>query len=172
MFVYENGKALILANSRCGHTSMYKYFGMEEYSLEGKITIFDWIHSDSFSQRVVVLRNPYDRVRSALQNLKHCSEDNQLPLDDITWFYNHSWPFMGMIKHCDFKYIDFYKLQEYINFSEKTIRSKESTSQGTKIYVPNHYYSEEKLDMEFDFYNKFLSEREELSVEEWKELTQ
>lgn len=173
MFVHDNGKVLTLSISRCGHTSMYTYFGLEEYSFEGKVDILDWINSKSESQRVIVLRNPYDRVRSAQQNLAHCLDSlGSLPIEEERWFYNHSYPYLHTINHCNFKYIDFYKLQNYLEtVSKKTIKSKVSCNEGSKFYIPNNYYREQDLDNEFFQYEKILAEREEMSVEEWKELT-
>ena len=63
MFIHDNGNIHVMSNTRCGHTSMRKYFGFEERLRNHDGSWDKWINSTS--RRVVVLRNPIDRWKSA-----------------------------------------------------------------------------------------------------------
>jgi hypothetical protein len=159
MLVYDNGRVCVLANTRCGHTSMYHYFGLEPYTVT--TSIHDWYNTTS--RRVLVLRNPRDRWASAL---RHRSE-KPLGLSGYEWFTIHAAPYLRDLvwKYRDVSYIDFYKLGQYIPLS-----------QDTSVHNSNYAglrstQADPELHREMVAYRLFRRYSKELTVAEWQELT-
>ncbi len=160
MMVHDNGKVCVLAVTRCGHTNMYNHFGLEPYTYSAGYT--PWLQSTS--KRVVVLRNPYDRVKSA----KRLCEIFEFRDQNIA-FIDHSKPYLHMLKDCqDFSIIDFYRLSEYIQ--REGWQSFATYSVGGS-YIPNDEYTEEDLQREYQLYCDLMNIREQMTAKEWKELT-
>lgn len=171
MLVYKNDKLVVLSMTRCGHTSMYEYFGLELYSFHETLNF--WKENTDNLQRVLVVRNPYDRVVSAVKRILLCDtlddEDSFFVSRDL---FFHCRPYMFTLVDLDFKYIDFYKLSAYIgdNITGKTTVTNSSNS-STNFYVANDYFSKDDLDLEYEKYLEILETKQELTVEEWKYLT-
>lgn len=162
MLVYDNGKVCVLCATRCGHTSMHYHFGIEPYVTSD---IRDWIKSKS--QRVLVLRNPYDRFVSALSNTEKIIEMMpDMSEEPYLWTKNHSQPYLHRISpSIDFKIIDFNRLSEYIAVSNKTVitNSKANVIKNKKDFIEFRH--------EYNRYQYFMKFCKEITPEEWKLLT-
>ena len=187
MFYYDNGKVCVLANTRCGNTNMYHYFGIKPYSKS-----FDGFNawSTTTSKRVVVLRNPIDRMISAIK----ASADSTAPALSIevlrkvlaneytiesrienSIFQVHCCPYLYEITNEPFSIIDFNRLSEYIprktDLHQSPTTNSNNYTDPKSSYVENRYFSLAELEKEYDTYLSLLKEREQISVEEWKEKT-
>ena len=179
MFFYRNDTYAIIAASRCGHTNMYHYHGIEPYTNT----------ADALSQNpklwyrhhnpIVVLRNPLERVVSAMLHTLFNFKGKQFDYDKQSmFFYEHCYPYLNDIAGVDFRIIDFYDLEQYIprrsdRFqSPRTDSRIDNTTKAEDVYVMNDYFSLQKLQQEFDLYKELMMTREKVSVEEWKELTE
>lgn len=159
MLVYDNGRVCVLANTRCGHTSMYRYFGLKPYTVT--TGILQWYETTSL--RVLVLRNPLDRWVSAT---KH-RVNKPAKFTDDEWFVRHGDPYLRDLVWSpnSISYIDFYKLADYIPLSVgTTITNSNHTATGELKRDPN-------LRSELVAYRMIRRYNKELSVAEWRELT-
>ena len=163
MFIYDTNEFVIMAKPRCGSTSLYNFFNIEYNSLDNR-NYTEW--SNSSLRKILVLRNPYDRITSAYKLLQ------ELPFDAATkseMFITHSCPYMWKIENVDFEYIDFYKLNEYIPLSDDTITTNTSNL-SSKVYISNDRYNKDLVEKEYNLYKMFLSTRKEITPEEWNEI--
>lgn len=184
MFYYDNGKVCVFAATRCGNTNMYHYFGFKPYSK----TVDDFsAWSTSSSQRVVVLRNPIDRMISATKAVPEMLPGTTLPIDvirnkyaiepymEIAIFQAHCSPYLHKILNEPFRIINFSRLNEYIPRRTNLLQSPTTNSNNytdpKSAYVENRYFSLAELEKEYEIYLSLLKEREQISVEEWKEKT-
>ena len=167
MFIHDNGKVAVFCVTRCGHTSMYRHFGIEPYSITNH-SIHEWANSKS--QRVLVLRNPYDRWLSALKHHEAVrisspemsEEEHQLNLRV------HGEPYLHKISRAiDFKIIDFDRLSEYITMSDDTFVTN---SKSEAKYKKDKAFAELR-DGEYNNYLYFKRHCKEITPEEWKLLT-
>ena len=165
MFIHDNGKVCVLSATRCGHTSMFEYFGIKPYTKGHK----DWLQwMNTKSRRILVLRNPYDRWISARRfddtdelrtryNTKYTKEE---------WLEIHSNIFLSYIdRSLQFEVIKFERLSEYIPKSSTTISTDTNTS---------HHYEVEitpELKREYLQYRYFNKHCKEIDPTEWKLLT-
>jgi len=151
-----------MAATRCGHTNMYNYFGIEPYTETG-FTFRQWkVHHNS----IIVLRNPLERVVSAMGWVNQTKNTDAM-------FVNHSFPYMKLIGR-NFRIIDFYDLEQYIprqGFQSWCANSRIEESAIQDVYVKNDGYTLRELVREVKIYNKLMTTQERVSVEEWKELT-
>ena len=161
MLVYDDGRVCVLANTRCGHTSMYRYFGLEPYTVT--TSIHDWYNTTS--RRVLVLRNPKDRWVSALRHRVNRPSDSQF--SEHEWLLRHGPPYLRDLvwKYYSWSYIDFYKLGQYIPLSP---RSERTHSNYSKSLGDVH---DTDLRSEMVAYRLIRRYSKELSVSEWQELT-
>jgi hypothetical protein len=172
MFIHCTDKFAILAVTRCGHTNMYHYFAIEHYSHDPTNEVLTWReHQNS----IVVLRNPLDRVVSAM---KHTELIDDKEKHRQIFFHNHSSPYMNdLLTGCNFRIIDFYDLEQYIpRRSDKyqSLRTDSHVDDATKaedVYVANESYSLQALQTELKIYKELMVSCERVSVEEWKKLT-
>lgn len=168
MFIYDNGKVCVLANTRCGHTSMFSHFDMEPYSFEADLSIF----LNTESRRILVLRNPYDRINSALKlwsdhpNTKYDGNINQFLLDHAEP-YLHKFP-----RSMPVEIIDFYRLTEYMVNTEisQTTNSNYSNPEDAINTIPN-IVDRDALNKEYEKYIYFMTFCKQIEPEEWKYLT-
>ena len=177
MFIHCTDTFAVMAATRCGHTNMYNYFGIEPHSQKFSFSepvISQWKkHHNS----IVVLRNPLDRVVSAMKNTASL-EQNEFPSWHYqTFFYYHSSPYMRrMLTGCNFRIIDFYDLEQYIprrsdKYQSLRTDSHVDAAKVEDVYVTNEFYTAQALQRELDIYNKLMVSCERVSVEEWKNLT-
>lgn len=188
MFYYSNGKVTVLSQTRCGHTNMYHYFNIPVYSLrESQVS-----YSDDL---VVVLRNPIDRMISAIEGLTPTLymftpdpiwfkldpfPDRNALLEHVV-FASHCKPYLHTIADKPFRIIDFYKLEQYISraksdkFFDNIGQSPTTFTKGLtnpkESYVKNETFSVEELEQEYALYMHLMDTKEQISVEEWKRLT-
>ena len=168
MFVYCNGKISVLGPARCGSTSLYKYFNVEYNSLDSK-TIDHWKWYGEFGMtKVVILRNPYDRVASALNIVNYAEK---LDVDPTEFFAVHSCPYMWQLRELEFQIIDFYELGKYLGVSEDTLVTNTPSNSEFK-YIPNTEYSAQQLKQEYIDYVTILNTRHKMTVDQWKYITQ
>jgi hypothetical protein len=150
-----------MAATRCGHTNMYNYFGIEPH-VGTEYTVRDWREHHN---PIVVLRNPLDRVVSAVSWVKHTQDTDAL-------FVHHSLPYMNnMLVGCDFRIIDFYDLEQYIPRQGVQSYRTDSRAEHADVYVENPEYTRRELEREVELYHDFMANKERLSIVEWRELT-
>jgi hypothetical protein len=163
VFIHDNGNLHILSATRCGHTSMARYFRKIPHLDIGELST--WLNSSS--RKILVLRNPYDRLQSALIN----AEAFPYGLSNVTetkeeWIRIHSYPYLIDIPQTTpFEIIDFYRLSEYIPMSRDTI-----TTNTSKIHHKNITITPEMRE-EYKRYRYYLTYCKQISPEEWKQLT-
>lgn len=155
MLVHDNGTICVMANTRCGHTSMSHYFGINPHA--EKRRFWDWIESSS--RRILVLRNPYDRVKSAVITSEYAT-------DKEAWIEVHSKPYLIEIPTIlSFEIIDFNRLSEYIPLSRDTAVTNTSSVHHTEIDLTP------EMREEYIKYRYFMQHCKQVTPEEWKELT-
>ena len=165
MFIHDNGKVLVASSPRCGHTSMYSYFGIDEWSISTDIRKCVW--NSSISKKIIVLRNPVERMLSAYNRMISIGFT-----DKDSSFENHSSPYLVNIpKNLNFYVIDFRNLGYYIPVSSKTIITGSSKPISSGCYINNSKFSKQDLENELETYNYFITNRPQITPEEWKELT-
>lgn len=174
MFIHCTDTFAIMAATRCGHTNMYHYFGIEEYSRDWSVEVLPW---KNHHNSIVVLRNPLDRVVSAMLHYASLRVDNETDREHS--FVYHSSPYMRrMLTGCNFRIIDFYDLDQYIPRRTDVFQSPvtysrvDETTTVEDVYVQNSHYTLEELQQEFDTYKYLMANKERISIVEWKELTQ
>ena len=199
MFVHDNGKIAVLANSRCGHQSMYEYFGIPvEAEIKNKVD--QWISSNS--RKVLVLRNPIERMWSGIglyemyakpvvmmydaakqrnidksaymQNFKFASlfldEETRNEAIQQIIFKDHCAPYLHMLPDIDYEIIDFSRLGEYIPIATRTNITNCSTAL-LDGFIENEIFTKEDMMNEYQLYNDLLSNKKQLSPVDWKSLT-
>ena len=174
MFIRCNSEYAIMAASRCGHTNMYHYHGLEVYSTVGTNTMQEW---KEHHNPIVVLRNPLDRVMSAMLHTVANHEGKQFnSVDHQEFFYQHCYPYLHELVGINFRIIDFYDLDKYIPRSddlEQSYRTDSHVGDATveDVHVMNEFYTLQDLEREIEIYQDYMVTKERVSVEEWKELT-
>lgn len=204
MFIHCTDNYAILAVTRCGHTNMYYYHGMEAYANSETDRVHEW---KNHHNPIVVLRNPLDRLQSATSYaaqdmvlLTKAMYRDVISIDAEGWkdsktfmnmidqgqqnckkslqaLYEHSFPYMkNILVGVNFRIINFYDLDKYVPRRDELFQSRRTNSSVgdstvEDVYVKGVGYTIEELQEEFDLYNKFMSTRERVSPEEWKELT-
>lgn len=177
MFIHDNGNVHVLSNTRCGHTSMFKYFGFKSsitgFTDDGQTPEdvpnrwYNWIESKT--RRVLVLRNPIDRWKSAeVFNetgwFKHNGPKNGMDKD--FWIWIHREPFLVDIpRYCDFEIIPFENLSDYLPWGKGTLASNSNNVNRSSIEMT------QPLREEYYQYRYFREHCKIISPEEWRELT-
>lgn len=162
MFCYDNGKVSVLSMTRCGHTSMTGYFGFKPYTGEFQ-DISVW--NNTKSRRVLVLRNPFDRLKSAIKHINNGPIINDLTREE--WIDVHSRPYLWTISELiSFDIIPFENLADYIPVHALT--------RATYTSEVKHYEVEYTPEMrkEYGTYRYLRQHCNVISPEEWKELTE
>ena len=147
-----------MANTRCGHTSMNHYFGLKPYT--GSYDIKLWYNSTS--HRVMVLRNPMDRLLSA-QRLNTVRRPSHL--SEHEWLDRHSGPYLYSLawRWYSWSYIPFECLSEYIPLSGDTTVTHSVASVDQP--VPEHMIEEMAA------YETIKQIMPVLTPKQWRELT-
>lgn len=178
MFIHCTDTCAIMAATRCGHTNMYHYFGIEPHSQKFSFSEAVMRPWQEHHNSIVVLRNPLDRVVSAMKNSEWI-EQNKFPSWHYqTFFYQHSSPYMSRtLVGRNFRIIDFYNLEQYIpRRSDKyqSLRTYSHVDDSTTVedvYVENEFYTLQALQHEMKIYKELMVSCERVPVEEWKSLT-
>ena len=184
MFYHDNGKLQVFANTRCASTNMHHYFSISVVEQRDFPAEFS-------NNLVIVLRNPLDRLVSASTGIPTVSnmfssfkqdlsdangkEASDAFVEEYAVFSLHCFPYLGRIKDEPFRIIDFYRIEDYISRKMHLPQSPTTNSNNytdpKSTYVENRYFSLAELEKEYDTYLSLLKEREQISVEEWKEKT-
>ncbi len=186
MLYHNNGKLQVFANTRCASTNMHHYFGISVVKQRDFPAEFS-------NNLVIVLRNPLDRLVSASTGIPSISnmfssfkkdlsdtngkEASDAVVEEYAVFLLHCFPYLRMIKDKQFRIIDFDRVEEYIPrrseigfFQSPTTYSSGYTDPKT-VYVENKYFTLTDLEIEYETYLELLKDREQISVDEWKEKT-
>jgi hypothetical protein len=201
MFVHDNGKIAVLANSRCGHQSMYDYFGIPiEAELKDKSS--QWLASTN--RKILVLRNPIERMwsgiglydlyvkpvimmydaakakgvdkKDAMSQFKFASlfVDEETRHDKIQQiiFKGHCAPFL---KSIDSSLID-YEIIDFAKLNEYiplAHRTNVTNCNNTILdnFVENNVYTKDDMIQEYELYLSILNSRPQIAPDDWKKLT-
>jgi hypothetical protein len=147
------------------------------------------------SEKIVVLRHPYQRVASAIayhnNRAKPFYDDFvKLPLEeqqkmDLFWGYKHlndityeefrrndilghSVPYMEHLIGHTFRYINFDRISEYLNVHLGPVTNTTSKNFSVDFL---EFYEIDHLKFEKRLYEEYLHRFEEISPDEWKVLT-
>ena len=183
MFYHDNGKIQVFAHTRCGNTNMHHYFNIKFGTAHG----FPLSFNDDL---IIVLRNPLDRVVSAIKSVPQLSLEalpkyalkkvlaNEITMEFLrkhVTFGVHCKPYLYEIEPKSFRIIDFYRLSEYLPRRTDLLQSPVTNSNGytdpKSVYVENDNFSLADLEKEYDTYLSFLKDKEQISITEWKEKT-
>lgn len=197
MLVHDNGKVNVLAENRCANTSLYNYFKIPTYS-QMQNNSRQQLRSrwkSNPSEKIVVLRHPYQRIQSAINyhNMKSVDFYNKfktLPIEEqkkekFFWAYKdlfntsyadfrknnivgHSIPYLHHLIGLEFRYIDFNRISEYVDTKSGPITNTVSTDFSVDFL---EFYQLDDIKFEKRLYEEFLLRCEEISPEEWKEKT-
>lgn len=169
MFIHDNGKVCVFTAARCGHTSMYEYFGIVPYS-QNDADLSRWLHSTS--RRILVIRHPFDRWVSTRRfdandaSRKTYSKKSRKKITREEWINSHNSPYLSLIDaSIPFEIIRFDRLSEYISKSSLTVSTDTVATHHSTIEITP------ELKAEYSCYLYFLKNCKEISPEEWKLLT-
>jgi hypothetical protein len=167
LFIHDNGKVHVMSNTRCGHTSMRKYFGFMDLLTPEEANWSKWINSTS--RRVLVLRNPVDRWKSAevFMNkgwFEHLGPNNGMDRD--TFLRIHREPFLiNISRYLNFEIIPFENLSDYLPWGIGTLATDSNQVHRSEVEMTKAM-KEELLQ-----YRYFRENYKVISPEEWRELT-
>ena len=169
MFIHDNGKICVVTAARCGHTSMYEYFGIVPYSQYNE-NVSSWLNSTS--RRILVLRHPFDRWMSAQKfdaddiSRRLYSNKSRNKITREEWLHSHNSPYLSQIdKSIPFEIIRFDRLSEYISKSTLTVDTDTMDTHHSTVEITP------ELKAEYSQYRYFTRNCKEISPEEWKLLT-
>ena len=195
MLVHDNGMLNVLSENRCGNTSMYHYFGIPIYSqmLNTTREKMRSIWKQNPSEKIIVLRDPYQRCRSAINyhklsnyyhrffamdpeerkeielraNYPHIENMTyeQFRLSDIR---GHCAPYLNHLIGFNFRYIDFNRIGEYLNVQIGPITDTVDETFSEEFL---DFYDLDNLKFEKFLYQEYLFRFKEITPEEWKEKT-
>jgi hypothetical protein len=141
---------------------MYEYFNIPLYSIQGN-QLQKFIDSKA-ETKIVVVRNPYDRLLSAINNTRILNQTT-------AWTRRHSRPYLQklVLLDLDYKIIDFYRLGEYIPIGKSTVITNSSHVYACSDDMKN-YQTPEAMKKEYDAYQKIMSTKHQISPQEWKNI--
>ena len=141
---------------------MYEYFNIPLYSIQGNK--FQKFIDSKAETKIVVVRNPYDRLLSAINNTRILNQNT-------AWTRRHSRPYLQKLAllDLDYKIIDFYRLREYIPIGKGTVITNSSNANGWSDDMQN-YQTLEAMQKEYDAYKKIMSTKHQISPQEWKNI--
>ena len=201
MFVHDNGKIAVLANSRCGHQSMYEYFNIPvEVELRDKTD--QWISSNN--RRVLVLRNPIERMwsgiglydlyakpvimmydaakakgvdkKESMSQFKFASlfmdENTRHSQIQEIIFKGHCAPFLNKIENVGVDY-EIIDFNELNQYIPLAHRTNVTNCNNSTLedFVENDIFTKEDMMCEYECYLSILESKTKISPESWKKLT-
>jgi hypothetical protein len=188
VFIHDNGNLNVLSMPKCGHTAMSYYFGIQ---LPMQKTFVHWLEYES--PKVVVLRHPAERMHSAITfydkqfNEQIVEYQKTRKTDNLDFFKSfiedslniesyifdlHCRPYMSILKNRDFRIIKFEDLSQYIPKVAPGGIETNTTNRNIDPFPKNRYFKREDMLREIEVYESLFANREVITVEEWKELTQ
>lgn len=188
MLIHDNGNLNILAMEKCGHTAMWYYFDMPQIQKY----FVDWLEFKT--PRVVVLRHPMERVHSAISftdklfreeekteeilaavkfsnNFFEYYDNNPSEIPEYI-FNRHCRPYMHILKNRHFRIIKFEELSQYIPKILPGGIATNTTNRSVDPFPSNRWFTRKDMLKEIELYESLLVNREVITIEEWKELTQ
>lgn len=155
---------------------MYEHFDVEPYSLPFRS--HDHFESSTADVKVVVVRNPYDRLLSAVRTVdtveKISREENKsIEFDRKKWIADHSnlsLHTLAKIQAVDYRVIDFYNLSDYIAVGKKTVPTYSVQPAGWERWM-SEYYTKQQMESEYQAYEKIMQSRPRMNTREWHRLT-
>lgn len=197
MIVHDNGRLNVLAENRCANTSMYGHFNLPLYGMMYDNTR-EQLRSKwktNPSEKIVVLRHPYQRVHSAiayhqLRGVPTYQLYNAMPAEEkqkhrFFWEHkdrldkpyaeymhaniqSHCLPYLRHLIGVNFRYINFDRISEYLD-----VHGGPKTNTTSKDFSVDflEYVELDEIKFEKFLYEEFLHRFEEISPEEWKEKT-
>ncbi len=198
MLVYDNGKLNILAENRCGNTSMYHYFKLPVYGMMINTSRQQLrnLWKQNKSEKIVVLRDPYQRMHSAIAY----HQERSLPLYNdymqmtdeqrkkLTLFWTHknigtigyenfkmqdirghAQPYLRHLIGNNFRYIKFSRLSQYLGDCHHGPITNTTSSDFSEEFL--RYFDLDTLKFEKFLYQEYLDRFEEISPEEWENKT-
>jgi len=197
MIVHDNGKVNVLVENRCANSSMYRHFNLPLYGMMygNSREQLRSIWKTNPSEKIVVLRHPYQRVHSAIayhelrgvptyKRFQLSSEEERKkhqffwehkdkldkPYDEYMHanILSHCLPYLRHLIGVNFRYINFNRISEYLDVHDgpKTNTTSKDFSVDFLEYVELDEIKFEKF-----LYEEYLHRFEEISPEEWKEKT-
>lgn len=201
MFVHDNGNLAVLANSRCGHQSMYEYFNLPvEAELKDKTD--QWISSNN--RRVLVLRNPIERMWSGLglydlyakpvlmmyDAAKAKGVDKKAGMEQFKFaslfvdevsrhnriqeiiFKGHCAPYLNKIEDSNVEY-EIIDFNELSQYIPLAYRTNVTNCNNTSLddFIENDIFTKDDMLAEYDRYIKILSTKSKIYPIDWKNLT-
>ena len=176
MFFHETDDFLVVANLRCGHTSMASAFGIEPHKFM-EANPDNWIYRLKYSKariKVVVVRNPWDRLQSAMNfstDRTVISEHSVPYLSKLNGLESEKRTLGGQGQLCfrfeDYFIINFHKLSEYIPIDDKSVVTNAESSEKDldrmfEFWSPEELYDEDKS------YLEIMRRQPEISVSVFK----
>jgi hypothetical protein len=178
MFIHDNGKVAVFCHTRCGHTSMYDYYGIPLYEDTG-FKLSQWKNTSSL--RVMVLRNPLDRWLSGVRYVENVDANNDFYEKDGKFYTKqtdvlkevlmreHTHPYellnRNIEKTIPFKIIPFETLSDYIPVSDRTTHL--NIRYTHRRHVPMSADMREAI-INYRYYRQYC---EVMTPEEWKRMT-
>ena len=181
MFLEIPEKSFVIqAPARCGSTSMAGYFHLENAEQRNTLPLEHTFKfpNDEFNYNVLVLRNPYDRLQSALNYVHtHLIEETKLvdPQDHEAiklWVHGHSHTHLHkhlVTSNPRFYYIDFYKLSQYIPMHHDTRVFNISNMKWKNEFTK--WRSKQQMEQDYKGYLAIKKNWREMPVNIWKLLT-
>ena len=184
MFFYDTEKFLVVCNLRSGHTSMAHRFGMKGHTLPENhpdLSPENWLDNFRNSKaktKVIVIRNPWDRLQSAINICSIAKKDSGMVFDE-KFVRGHSNLYLSELNDSgfeDYYIIDFYKFSDYVptrghlnvstnaNYSgakERLFDSEGNYLQNTRY---SRYWPMKELHKEDKAYNKIMKRQPKLPV--------
>jgi hypothetical protein len=152
---------------------MFDYFNIPPWTQQN---LFDfetdqpfWVRDFKLTktkEKIVVVRNPYDRLLSAIKSSKYISHLS--PWRKTDWIRSHSVHYLFRLTDTKFNIIDFNKLKNYIGQPHQALKTNSVAFGHKEIF--NEFWSEEEMEREFVAYNKIMEERTPITVTHWKDL--
>ncbi len=169
MFFYDSGKICVIAYTRCGHTSMYEHFGYKRpYKFSYEDDHYKSFETSNTEEKVVVMRNPYERLCSAVTNANHLSMSKYRK----KFILEHSNLELQKLLEVDtnYKIIHFKNLSKYVAVGKRTNPTYSIRPPYYEQWMSS-FYTEKEMDDEYDAYLRIVTQHEEMDVNKWHLLT-
>jgi hypothetical protein len=168
----------ILCTTRCGHSSMKHYFGIDSHNggkgYLGRDFLFEDIRLINTEQVILCIRNPYDRLLSAVHNTnwlnKHGADMYTFNMHGRGWTESHSIPYLQYLVpnyNCITHLLQFDTLKHYIPISSDTFVS--SVIGGVTEYEDwmSEYWTKSQMQSEYSAYCQLVECLPQITVEDW-----
>jgi len=160
--IVETDKVVLAIAGRMASKAILECFtGFQEgnnipQSMRNYASIMDWVHYDTNKMKVLVTRNPRDRVTSSNWAYDEYGYNKSLDFDMFNMYHKDS--YMKWVPHdIDCKIIQFENIRDYIgNFGDEQT--------GKKLYTEEPEYEE------FIAWQNLIETKQNLSKDEWQDM--